>query len=245
MSTTRFDHIAIALPRMIDAVPILAGVLGGAPVFGAESRVYRFGHWRFQGGGRIEVLEPTDDDGFLARFVAKHGPGIHHVTFKVASLDEACARARARGYDIVGHNAADPQWKEAFLHPRQALGIVVQLAESAPEPPPSPSRPRHRWQPPATVADPPPPVTVLGLRMTARARDRALAQWRDVLGGAPDDAAATPLVFRWPQSPLHLAVEIDPARDEGALAIEYAAARPVALTPEAEATLGVRFTARR
>jgi len=127
----RFDHIALALPRMADATPFLVGVLGGAPAFGADSGVYRFGQWRFANGARLEVLEPSGNDGFLHRFLATRGPGIHHVTFKVPSLREACARAKAHGYEIVEENETNPYWKEAFLHPRQALGIVVQFAESA------------------------------------------------------------------------------------------------------------------
>src|SRR3989442_640188 len=84
----RFDHIALALPRMADATPFLVGVLGGAPAFGADSGVYRFGQWRFANGARLEVLEPSGNDGFLHRFLATRGPGIHHVTFEVPSARE-------------------------------------------------------------------------------------------------------------------------------------------------------------
>src|SRR6266849_3170335 len=132
MSEIRFDHIALALPRMADAVPFLAGTLGGAPAFGADAGVYRFGQWRFANKARLEVLEPTGADGFLHRFLAARGPGIHHVTFKVPSLREACDRAKDHGYEIVGYRDVNPYWKEAFLHPRRALGVVVQLADSAP-----------------------------------------------------------------------------------------------------------------
>src|SRR5688572_120916 len=229
MPAHELDHVAIAMPRLADAVPVLAGVLGGAPAFGASADAYRFGQWRFDGGGRLEVLEPTDDDGFLARFLAKHGPGIHHVTFKVPDLDEACDRARAHGYDIVGYSDAKPDWKEAFLHPRQALGIVVQLAQPAPDA--SPDAP-DAWEPPARVADPPPPVTILGLRMNAHTRERARRQWQAVLGGAVRDEAPDRLVVRWPRSPLSITVEIDPTRDEGPLHIEYTSRPEVHVSAE-------------
>src|SRR5215813_8639430 len=118
------------MSRMADAPAVLVGQLGGAPAHGGSSPRYRFGQWRFEGGGRVEVLEPAGRDGFLARFLEARGAGIHHVTFRVPSLADACARARARGYDIVGRDESDPEWKEAFLHPKQALGIVVQFAET-------------------------------------------------------------------------------------------------------------------
>ena len=127
-TVTTFDHIAIATHRMADAAAVLMGELGGLPAFGGDSGPYRFGQWRFDNGARLEVLEPAGAGGFLHRFLAQHGPGVHHVTFRVPDLRAACARAEAAGYGIVGYDDANPYWQEAFLHPRQAMGIVVQLA---------------------------------------------------------------------------------------------------------------------
>ncbi|HXH83786.1 MAG TPA: VOC family protein, partial [Candidatus Tectomicrobia bacterium] len=216
MSGIRLDHVALAVPRMADAAPFLAGVLGGRPAYGGSSRVYRFGQWRFANRARLEVLEPLGADGFLHRFLGQRGPGVHHVTFKVPSLREACARAEAHGYTIVGHDDSDPHWKEAFLHPRQALGIVVQLAESAPG-----SDGPSAWTPPPAPSAPPPAVAVIGLRMRARSRERARTQWEAVLqgeavlGGEDSQAADSTVIYRWPRSPLRIVVEIDAARDEG------------------------------
>src|SRR5262249_36805568 len=104
--------------------------LGGRATFGGTTDEYGFWHWRYEGGGDLEVLEPAGEDGFLHRFLAQRGPGIHHVTFTVPSLDDACDRARASGYSIVGYDDSEPEWKEAFLRPREAQGIVVQFAET-------------------------------------------------------------------------------------------------------------------
>ena len=117
-----FDHIAIAMERIADAGPVLTGALGGIPDSGAPSRAFNWGCWRFAGGGRIEVIEPRGAGGFLPRFLAQRGPGIHHVTFKVPSLTDACSRAEAQGYKVVGYDDANPHWKEAFLHPKQEIG---------------------------------------------------------------------------------------------------------------------------
>jgi methylmalonyl-CoA/ethylmalonyl-CoA epimerase len=234
-----FDHIAIALPLIADAPAVLVAVLGGVPDKSQPAGVFRWATWTFDGGGCIEILEPMGPDGFLHRFLAAHGPGVHHVTFKVPDLDEACRRAEAAGYAIVGRDESSPSWKEAFLHPKQAQGIVVQLAESAVPPPAD----RSLSVPPGRP-DPPPAVRILGLRLRAHARDRALVQWRDILRGAVETAPDGALIFRWPDSPMGLVVEVDPSGAEGPIAIEFASERPVASLAEAGARLGIRLAQR-
>jgi methylmalonyl-CoA/ethylmalonyl-CoA epimerase len=237
VSTIRFDHIAIAVPRMAEATPFLVGELGGMPTYGAPSGAYRFAQWRFDGGGRLEILEPLGRDGFLHRFLARHGPGVHHVTFRVPRLREACERARTHGYEIVGYDDSNPHWKEAFLHPKQALGIVVQLAETSRggDGPP-------RWQPPPGPPDPPPPVTIVGLRLRAQARERAHTQWASVLQGESSESENGRVIYRWPGSPMRISVEIDGAGEEGPVAIELASHRPVSLPAGAHPVLGAVFT---
>ena len=56
MARVLFDHIAIGLPRIIDAALFLSGALGGIPLAGAPSAVFRWGVWRYEGGGMIEAL---------------------------------------------------------------------------------------------------------------------------------------------------------------------------------------------
>jgi catechol 2,3-dioxygenase-like lactoylglutathione lyase family enzyme len=220
----RFHHVALGLPQLADAVPVLVGVLGGVPDMASRGRGFSFACWRFDGGGQIEVLEPAGADSFLHRFLAQRGPGIHHVTFKVPSLAAACERARARGYEVVGRNESRPSWMEAFLHPRQALGIVVQFAESAAPGGPSPIAL------PMGPPDPPPPARVVGLRMRARAADRARVQWGEILQGEESREDGR-LVYRWPRSFLRIAVEVDATADEGPLGIELT-------TPPRELTNG-------
>jgi catechol 2,3-dioxygenase-like lactoylglutathione lyase family enzyme len=235
MSAILFDHIAIATHRMADAPAVLVGALGGvATGDGGPSRAYTWAHWEFAGGGRLEILEPRGGDGFLHRFLAGRGPGIHHVTFRVPSLSEACQRAVAHGFRIVGRDESDPSWAEAFLHPKEALGIVVQLAEvrATAEAPPA-------FAAPVWSAAAPPPVTVLGLRLRARSAERADVLWRHVLGGHRRDDA--PLVYGWAGSPMRIAVDVDPASDEGPLAVEFASAHCVRLDDGAHRALGTTF----
>ena len=238
MSKVLFDHIAIGVSRMADASGVLVGVLGGVPADGAASPVFRWGVWRFEGGGDIEILEPRGENGFLHRFLSSSGHGIHHVTFCVPSLREACERAEARGYVVVGYDDSDPTWMEAFLHPRQALGIVVQFAEKRVVLPEG----TRRWQPPPSPANPPPPVRILGLRMRARSREAAQRQWGEILLGEATEGSPAELVYRWPGSPMRLVVEINAAAEEGPLAIEYATDRELALPDGPHPVLGARFT---
>jgi methylmalonyl-CoA/ethylmalonyl-CoA epimerase len=241
VSSVRFDHIAIAVPRIADVPGVLAGELGGAPWYGARLDGYTFAQWRFEGGGRLEALEPAGADGFLHRFLRARGPGIHHVTFRVPSLFESCRRAEDLGYEIVGYDDSNASWKQAFLHPRQALGIVVQLAETGPRggegsPP--------RFDPPPGPPAPPPPVRLLGLRMRVRSTERARLLWERVLEGECLAQPEGTLVCRWPGSPLCLVIEVAPGAVEGPLAIEFAAGRPVPLPRGPHPVLGVAFVQR-
>jgi hypothetical protein len=236
MSEILFDHIAIAARLMADAPAVLVGALGGAPTGdGGPSGTYTWGQWGFAGGGRLEILEPLGPDGFLHRFLATRGPGIHHVTFRVPSLAQACGRAASHGFRIVGYDDSDPGWAEAFLHPKEALGLVVQLAESRDGDvgrPPFPA--------PAGPPDPPPAVTVLGLRTRARSAERAHTLWSAVLHGRRADVDGA-LVYRWPSSPMRIAVEVDSTADEGPVAVEFASPRAVSLPETPPLALGASF----
>ena len=237
MPPIQLDHIAIALPRIADAPAVLVDVLGGVPERSQPAGGFRWASWTFADGSVIEILEPAGPDGFLHRFLAAHGRGVHHVTFKVPDLALVCRRAEIHGYDIVGRDESDPSWKEAFLHPKQALGIVVQLVESASAPPRDPPASL-----PTGLPDPPPPVSILGLRLRAHSRERAITQWRDVLRGEVGKTPAGNLLFRWPGSPPRLVVDVDATAPEGPTAIEIASEREVAPLDAARARLGIRLT---
>jgi len=130
------DHVALAAPDTSDALRFLTGDLGGTVIFGGQAVGFRpMQVWlgsRAGDGMPVELLEPwaVEKNDFLARFVARHGAGPHHMTFKVPDLAEAVARVRGAGFHPVNIDVSDPEWKEAFLMPREAHGTVVQLAES-------------------------------------------------------------------------------------------------------------------
>jgi methylmalonyl-CoA/ethylmalonyl-CoA epimerase len=130
------DHVALAALDTADALRVLTGDLGGTILFGGHGTGFRpMQVWlgsRDGDGMPVELLEPwaVEQNDFLARFVARHGAGPHHLTFKVPSLTDALTRVRGAGFHPVNVDESDPGWKEAFLMPREAHGTVVQLAES-------------------------------------------------------------------------------------------------------------------
>ncbi len=233
MTGIKLDHVAIGLPRAEIAKPLLEDVLGGAPAGGHAGVPFGFTQWEFAGGGRIEVIYPMGPpDGFLHRFLERGGPRIHHLTFNVPSLDAICARAASLGYTVVGRDRSDPHWQEAFLHPRQAQGIVVQMVESRPR-----SGGDDDWPVPKPRDD---AARVRGLRLSSRTTDAARTLWGELLGGAGWISGAA-LIFRWSGSPLVLLVDIDPDHDEGPLAIELEAERDLGLADSPDPELGTRF----
>jgi methylmalonyl-CoA/ethylmalonyl-CoA epimerase len=133
------DHVALAAADTAPALRFLTGGLGGTVIFGGQGPGFRpMQVWVGDDTGdgmSVELLEPwaTEGNDFLARFIARHHAGPHHLTFKVPDLEAALERVRASGFRPVNVDLSDPEWKEAFLLPREAHGTVVQLAESARE----------------------------------------------------------------------------------------------------------------
>ena len=85
---------------------------------------------RYPNGSQVELLEPVGTGGFLHTFLDKYGEGAHHMTFIVADVRHAVERARAAGLRVVDEDYRDPRWQEAFISPRSAFGIIIQLAQT-------------------------------------------------------------------------------------------------------------------
>ena len=125
----RLDHVSIAVEDIRGILPLIE-LMGGSFHDGGYEGPLGFRWAQFDlPGGRIEVIEPVTEDCFLRRDLARRGPGMHHVTFKVIDLRAAIDGATDAGLRIVGHSEDDPEWKEAFIHPKSANGVLVQLAE--------------------------------------------------------------------------------------------------------------------
>lgn len=81
----------------------------------------------------IELLEPTEKDSVIAKFLEKKGPGIHHLSFRfsIGSLDTITKNLRAAGYRLVYNEArmGAHQMRVNFIHPADAGGVLVEIME--------------------------------------------------------------------------------------------------------------------
>ncbi len=159
--------------------------LGGTWVYGGDSPGFWWGQLEFASGPKIELLTPTGgpDAAFLDRFLAARGAGPHHFNFLVPDIEAALARVKAAGIDPVGVNLANPGWKEAFLHPRAAHGIVIQVAQQAGSP---------ASAPPRELPEPGPAARLDLIEHHVSDLDGAVRLFRDVLDGRLEAAGPGP-----------------------------------------------------
>ena len=126
----RIAHIGIAVRALDEILPFYRDVLGmpevplddadGARIVGLSA-----------GEPLVELLEAESDASPIAKFIAKRGPGIHHVCFAVPDLDAALDRCRAAGVRLIDETprlGAEGK-RIAFLHPTSTAGVLVELTE--------------------------------------------------------------------------------------------------------------------
>ncbi|RLE12452.1 MAG: VOC family protein [Actinobacteria bacterium] len=132
----RFDHVSIAV-HDIDVAQALVDLLGGTHIGGGLSHAgdFRWIQFDLPEQGRLEMISPLveDEDNFLNKYLNEHGEGVHHLTFKVTDIEEAVAKAKELGFTVVGFDDSNAEWKEAFVHPASAHGVLIQLAEFSEE----------------------------------------------------------------------------------------------------------------
>lgn len=129
----RFDHVSVAV-RSMDSASDMLKLIGATRFDGgvSEPGAFLWDQYRLPGTGVLEIIspiEPDDPEHFINRFIAERGEGLHHLTFKVTNLETAVERATALGFTVVGVDDSDPEWKEAFIHPKSSNGVLIQLAE--------------------------------------------------------------------------------------------------------------------
>ncbi len=128
--TPRIAHVGIAVRALDEILPFYRDILGlpeiplddadGARIAGLAA-----------GDSLVELLESQSPDSPIGKFVAKRGPGIHHICFAVDDLDATLARCRAAGVRLVDETprlGAEGK-RIAFLHPAATAGVLVELTE--------------------------------------------------------------------------------------------------------------------
>src|SRR3989442_408524 len=123
-------HVGIAVTSLTEALRFYRDVLGLSPgrpetLDGATIVSLDFG------GVDVELLEPNDPQSPVAKFLAKRGPGIHHICYRVPDLEATLARCRAAGFKLIDETPRRGTGgrRIAFVHPKSANGILLELTE--------------------------------------------------------------------------------------------------------------------
>jgi methylmalonyl-CoA epimerase len=127
---TRLAHIGLAVADLAAILPFYRDILGmpevplddsdGARIVGLAA-----------GESLVELLEADSPDSPIGRYVARRGPGIHHVCFAVDDLDDTLGRCRAAGLRLIDETprmGAEGK-RIAFIHPASTAGVLVELTE--------------------------------------------------------------------------------------------------------------------
>lgn len=124
------SHIGIAVSGLSESLSFYRDVLGLPEVPLADSDGARIVGLT-AGDSLVELLEAESADSPIAKFVAKRGPGIHHICFAVDDLDDALARCREHGVRLIDDTPrVGAEGKRiAFLHPSSTSGVLIELTE--------------------------------------------------------------------------------------------------------------------
>lgn len=130
----RIDHVGVAVQDLDGALELYRDRLGmreqhreTVEQFGVEAVLLEVGE------GHIELLEPTSAESAVGRFLARNGPGMHHVAYQTEDIDAALEEVRGAGLQLIDQ---EPRVgirgsRVAFLHPRSTGGVLTELVEPA------------------------------------------------------------------------------------------------------------------
>jgi methylmalonyl-CoA/ethylmalonyl-CoA epimerase len=129
---TRINHIAIVVEDLDAALGFWRDALG-LPLDKTEENPGENVTIAFLpiGEAEIELLEPTDPASGIAKYLAKKGAGMHHVCVEVTGIDAVIERLVAHGVEMINETprVRDEGTRYAFVHPKSAFGVLVELYE--------------------------------------------------------------------------------------------------------------------
>ena len=127
------DHLGIIVHSLTESVPLYCTLLGLAPeqveYHDVPSEGVRVA--MLKGNTTIELLEATNPDGALARFLAKRGPGLHHLSYGVpAPIEDKLAELKAAGFEVLSDAPrVGAEGRVFFVHPKSCGGILTEFVE--------------------------------------------------------------------------------------------------------------------
>jgi methylmalonyl-CoA/ethylmalonyl-CoA epimerase len=131
----KLEHIGIAVKSLSDSIPLFEALLN--TVCYKEERVESeavITAFFSVGTHKIELLESTDPDGIIARFIEKKGEGIHHIAFAVKDIVSEIKRLMNAGFKVLNEKprpGADNKLV-CFLHPKNTNGVLIELCMEKP-----------------------------------------------------------------------------------------------------------------
>ncbi len=132
MKPTHIEHIGIAVNSIADALPFYEKVLG-LKCYNIEEVADQKVKTAFFmiGQTKIELLESTDPEGPVGKFIEKRGEGIHHIAFAVDNIEERLNEAEAAGIRLIDNTPRKGAegLSIAFLHPKSTFGVLTELCE--------------------------------------------------------------------------------------------------------------------
>ncbi len=129
----KVEHIGIAVKELAISVPLFEKLLNSQCYKTEMVESEKVNTAFFQKGEtKIELLESTDPDGVIARFIERRGEGLHHVAFEVADINAEMDRLKNEGFALLNDKpkkGADNKLV-CFLHPRGTNGVLIELCQS-------------------------------------------------------------------------------------------------------------------
>ena len=130
LNMQKVEHIGIAVKNLANSIPLFEKLLN-APCYKTEMVETEKVNTAFfrQGGTKIELLESTDPEGVIARFIEKKGEGLHHIAFDVTDIEAEMKRLQGEGFVLLNDKpkqGADNKLV-CFLHPKHTNGVLVEL----------------------------------------------------------------------------------------------------------------------
>ena len=133
MKVSHIEHIGIAVKNLEESIKFYEEVMG-LTCYGVEEVVDQKVRTAFfmVGGTKIELLESTDPEGPIGKFIEKKGEGMHHMAFAVEGIENALEEAAAKGVQLI--DKAPRKGAEglsiAFLHPKSTNSVLTELCEN-------------------------------------------------------------------------------------------------------------------
>ena len=133
---SRIDHISIAVKDYPEAVHFFKDILGAVLGAGARNNDMKY-HWQIFSFGdltRLELITPLEEKTFLTKFLKKNkNGGLHHISLQTPDIQKAIQKLEDHNISYFGHNEYGDFWKEIFIHPKDAFGVLIQIAEFSPD----------------------------------------------------------------------------------------------------------------